>query len=374
VRRAAHPEQNGLTARGRTCIVARNVARDVLWPDSKKILVRVAFLHVGQGNSAVVLVRDGDTYRVVLVDINLDRKVSGIDVPKLVKDLLDGQPLDAFANTHPHDDHLCGTKELSDAVDVKAVWHSNHKPSKKYGSKHPELIDLIAKVKRKYGDAAEVIMDGSRSAVTYGEAEYHFLAPAEHVTEEVNEEDAEKRRARIHEQCGVIKFGKDKQWIIIMGDADRCAFEKHIAKYHKDRLPSFCMCASHHGSDTFFRENEDQEPYMDGLDAIDPEFVVVSAPTREESKHDHPCEFAMEKYEDKVGDENVFHTGEDRYSFIFDILDDGTHINSDDGGQLAEEYGLNADDDTNGGKSRAASGPFASPREQTGQYQPRKYG
>lgn len=358
--------------------MAKNVAREVLWPNNKKILVRAAFLHVGQGNSGIVFVRDGDVYRVAVVDINLDRKVSGIDVPRLVKDLLDGQSLEAFVNTHPHDDHLCGTKELSDAVDIKAVWHSNHKPSKKYGSKHSELTALIAKVKKKYGDAAEVVIEGSKSFVTYGDAAYHFLAPAEHVTEDVNEEDADKRRARIHEQCGVIKFGRDKQWVIFVGDADRCAFEKHITKYHKDRLPSFCLCASHHGSNSFFREKDDQDPYMDGLNAINPSYIVISAPTQKESKHGHPDDFAMEKYENKVKTENTFHTGEDRYCFIFDILDDGTvSVPQDDQGKLAEEYGLDEDEGDKGGgeKSKAAAtGPFIPPREQAGQYQPRKYG
>lgn len=355
------------------------VARDILWPNDKKILVRVVFLHVGQGNSAIVFVRDGDTYRVLVVDINLDRKVSGIDVPRLVKDLLDKQPLQAFVNTHPHDDHLCGTKELSDAVDIKEVWHSDHKPSKKHGSKNQELLDLIEKVKKRYGDKSILTIDGSRSSVDYGEAAYHFLAPAEHVKDDVNEDDADQRKKRIHEQCGVIKFGKDKQWIIIVGDADRCAFEKHITKYHKDRLPSFCLGASHHGSDTFFRENDDQEAYMDGLNAIDPKYIVVSAPTTDESKHGHPCDFAMEKYEDHVGSENVFHTGEDRYSFIFDILDDGTIGDpKDDEGKLAEEYGLEEEDGDDGGgeesKGSVRVGPFTPPREQSGTYEPRKYG
>jgi beta-lactamase superfamily II metal-dependent hydrolase len=310
----------------------------------------------------------------------LDKGVAGIDVPKMMKDLLDGESLDAFCVTHPHDDHICGTQELSDAVDIKAVWHPNHKPSKKYGSKHSELTNLVKKVKKKYGDAAEVVIEGSKSAVTYGEAEYHFLAPAEHVTDDVNEDDADKRRARIHEQCSVIKFGKEKQWIIIVGDADRCAFENHITKYHKERLASFCLAASHHGSDTFFRDNDEQEAYTDALKAIDPEYVVVSAPTQEESKHDHPCDFAMEKYEEHCGDENVFHTGEDRYSFIFDIYNDGTHSKAqDDAGKLVDEYGLDDDDggdggDDKSGKEKAEAGYFVAPREQAGEYQPRKYG
>lgn len=353
-----------------------NVARQVLYPTDSKILVRAAFLHVGQGASAVIFAKDGDTYRVVLVDINLDRKVAGIDVPKMMKDLLDGQSLDAFCNTHPHDDHLCGTKELSDAVDIKAVWHANHKPSKQSGSKHSELTDLIKKVKKKYGDAAEVIIEKKNSPEDYGEAQYDFLHPTEHLTDEVNDEQADERRKRIHEQCGVIKFGKDEQWIIIVGDADRCAFEDHIVKNLKSRLKAFCLGASHHGSDTFFRENEEQEAYMKALEAIDPEYIVVSAPTQEESQHDHPCDFAMEKYEDQCGDDNVFHTGEERYSFIFDIYNDGTHsAPQNDGGKLVDEYGLDDEGgDDDGGESKAEAGYFVAPREHAGEYQPRKYG
>lgn len=334
----------------------KNVAREVLWPVDQRILVRVAFLHVGQGASAVVFVRDGDTYRVVLVDINLDRAVKGIDVPVMMKDLLDGASLDAFANTHPHDDHLCGTQALSDALDIKVVWHANHKPSKKYGSKHKELTDLIAKVTKKYGADKEIIIDGSRSAVTYGEAEYHFLAPAEHVTDEVNDEDPEKRRARIHEQCGVIKFGKDKQWVIIVGDADKCAFENHVTKYHKERLPSLVLGASHHGSRTFFVECEGDDPYKAGLEAISPEYVIVSAPTQKESRHDHPHDDAMKLYRDHCGEDNVLHTGRDRYCFITDLYDDGTYSGvQDDQGELVAAYGLADDEgDDKGGKRDTA--------------------
>ncbi len=361
-----------------------NVARKILYPTDTNILVRVAFLYVGQGAAAVVFVADGNSYRVILVDINLDRGAGGIDVVRLMKDLLtdaNGKlaSLDAFVNTHPHDDHICGTKELSDALDIKQVWHTNHKPSKKYGSKHPELTALIGKVKKKYGDAAELIMEGSRSAVSFGEGEFHFLSPAEHVTDDVNEEDADQRRARIHEQCGVIKFGKGGSWIIIVGDADKVAFETHIVDYHGSRLRAYALGASHHGSRTFFKDNEDDEAYMGGLKAIDPSYVVVSAPTQAESKHDHPHDDAMEIYEEYVGKENVLHTGEDRKCFIFDIHKGGDmKAPVDDDGQLAETYGL--DDEDDGGdddkskKPESAPGVFVNPRGQSGDYAPRKYG
>ena len=125
------------------------VAREVLWPSDKNILVRVAFLYVGQGASAIVFFANGGGYDVWVVDINLDSTNGGIDVPRLVADLLEGQDLAAFANTHPHNDHLCGVSELSDKVTIKEVLHSGHIPSKKYGSKYEDLQKVIKKVKRR---------------------------------------------------------------------------------------------------------------------------------------------------------------------------------------------------------------------------------
>lgn len=358
--------------------MAKNVARDILYPTDPNILVRVAFLYVGQGASAVVFVADGDVYRVLLVDINLDRKAGGIDVPRMMKDLLEGKPLTAFVNTHPHDDHICGVKELSDAMDIEEVWHSDHKPSKKYGSKHGELLDLIAKVEKDHGKKNVQILRGSRTAAKYDEAQCHVLAPADYVRDDVNDEDPETRRARIHEQCAVIKFGKDDNWIIIVGDADKCAFENWITKYHKDRLGAFCLAASHHGSRSFFVNKEGDDPCMDALEAIDPTYVVVSAPTQYQSQHGHPHDDAMEIYEEHVGKENVLHMGEDHKTIYFDIYKDGGVSGiQDDNGDLAAEYGLDDDEGDDGSKeqkSAASFGAFVSPRGQSGDYAPRKYG
>lgn len=335
-----------------------STARNILWPNNSNVLVRVAFLYVGQGASAVVFAANGTGYDVLLVDTNLDSTCGGIDVPKLMTDLLDGQSLHAFVNTHPHDDHLCGTQKLSDAVVIDNVWHSGHIPSRKFGSKHPELTALIAKVKRNGGK--EIVLEGSRSATPLGSAFYHVLSPAEHVTDDVNEEEAEIRYRRIHEQCVVLKFGKDGQWIMITGDADRAAFENHITNYHKERLGAFALGGSHHGSRTFFRETEEEEPYLDALNAIDPTYVIISAPKQEESKHEHPHDDALELYETHVGAGNVLHMGTDRTCYIFDIHKDGTVAASKDGGQLAKEYGLSESD--NGSKTEGkATGGFIPP-------------
>ena len=52
--------------------MAENKARELLWPTDTSILLRFVFLYVGQGSSTIILVKDGDTYKSILVDINLD--------------------------------------------------------------------------------------------------------------------------------------------------------------------------------------------------------------------------------------------------------------------------------------------------------------
>ena len=99
-------------------------AKDLLWPTDPKILVRFTFLYVGQGSSTIVLVRENDSYKAILVDTNLDSENGGVNVPQLIFDLLDGEKLDIFVNTHPHEDHLRGIVELEEKVGIAEIWHS----------------------------------------------------------------------------------------------------------------------------------------------------------------------------------------------------------------------------------------------------------
>lgn len=348
--------------------MSSTVARDVLWPTDPKVLARVCFLYVGQGSSIVVIVRDGGTQRALLVDSNLDKRFGGIDVAALMKDLLGDEKLYAFVNTHPHDDHLKGVSEVAKAVSIERVWHTGFDPGKRSGNHYKELQDLIEDVKKRNGADAIVLLEGSRTSRPLLDAEVFVLAPAEHVSRDIDEQDADARYARIHEQCGVLRFGKGDSWILVTGDADLDAFKNHITEYHKERLPSFVLDASHHGSRSFFKGDKDAEPYLDGLKAINPTYVVMSAPTSTESPHEHPHEDAVKLYVDHLGNEsNVLLTGKERETFFFDIRDDGTTSGpQSDKGRLTEVYGLDKKDDGGGGGGSNGGGGGGSKKAQDG--------
>ncbi|MFC1869822.1 ComEC/Rec2 family competence protein [Chloroflexota bacterium] len=338
-----------------------NVAKDLLWPKDKDIIVRVVFLYVGQGDSTIVLAANGGSYETILIDINLDSNNGGIDVPHLMSDLLEDRKihLNLFVNTHPHNDHLLGIKELSEKVEIGEVWHSGHKPGKDHKDAYESLKEVIKKVKESGGSETE--LNGSKELRTFGEAEYYVLAPASYVVDDIEGESGEERYRRIHEQCAVLKFGKEPKWVMITGDSDRDAWEKHITHYHKERLSSAVLSAPHHGSRSFFRYQEEDEPYLDALHQISPTYVVVSAPTSEESPHGHPHDDAISLYIEQVKeDDNVLHTGKHRHSFICDIFRDGELTIQEDNGALAEKYGLVSNDETSQKKSSIFVPPVVS--------------
>ena len=334
-----------------------NIAREVIWPLDAEILVRVVFLHVGQGSSAIVLIAEGGTYRTLLIDTNLDGERGGIDVPRLMAALLEDEErkLGVFVNTHPHGDHLSGVMELVEQLHIDEIWHSGHKPGVKHSGDYDNLQKAIAKVRE--DDGAEVRLEGSRSPTIIGEAECYVLAPAEYVVDDIEGESDDDRERRIHEQCAVLKFGSGSEWIMVTGDADRDAWEKHITEYHRERLQAVVLDAPHHGSRTFFHYDQSDEPYLDALEAISPTYVVISAPRSDESEWEHPHKDAVERYAEAVGSEdNVLHTGEMRHSFICDIYRDGKITVQSDNGDLVDEYGIDGQDEGEKGRRRMTAG------------------
>ena len=124
---------------------------DILYPPAGTL--RAIFLFVGQGESTLVIVPDGDSHQYILIDSKTDKEGKGVDIKKLLDEL--GENKVIFINTHPHSDHINGVGEIKD--NIKEVWHSGHKPSKKYGEGFEELESVIKEV----GDENTFYLRGS---------------------------------------------------------------------------------------------------------------------------------------------------------------------------------------------------------------------
>ena len=335
-----------------------NTAQDIIIPKERGIF-RTIFLYVGQGEATLLVVPEGDNYKFVLIDCNIDKDAEGIDLKKMLKDLLNSDPLDIFINTHPHDDHLCGIKDIYNEVGITEVWHSGHIPSKKYQDVYKDLKYIMEKVGKEnvyqlLGSNEENKLDGTEHVL--GDINYNVLSPAQYVCDEIEDEDSETRYRRIHEQSGVIRFtyGSDPARILATGDSDLYAWKEHITEYHKDNIYANVLSASHHGSRTFFMKEKEDDPYKDHINEILPTYIIVSAPKQSESEHDHPHDDAMKIYKEYVEEENLLHLGDynkKRICVIVDIDDQGNlDVSIDD--SLWNEYKLKDDNgDDNGKKS-----------------------
>jgi beta-lactamase superfamily II metal-dependent hydrolase len=325
-----------------------NTAKRICIPTQKGML-RAIFLFVGQGDSTLLAVPDGEKYRLVLIDCNRHPEVNGIDVAKLLNDLC-SDPLDLFINTHPHKDHLGGIKEIHKTVKVAKIWHSGHEPKGKHKDAYKELKDAMKDI----GDENVSELRGTRETLTLWDISYNCLAPADYVKDDIEDEDADKHYQRIHEHCAVLRFihGKAPKRLLITGDADYVAWKEHITEYHAERLESCVLSAAHHGSRTFFMENEGDDPYEDHIKKISPDYLAISAPSRKESDFDHPHKDAIKIYEKHVDKDSIINLGDNKECVIVDI-DAAGNIDVYTDKELVEKYGL--DGDGGGGKAKKAS-------------------
>ena len=126
-----------------------NVAKDVIIPTEPSIF-RTISLYVGQGDSTLLVVPNGDQYKYVLIDSNYDENVGGIDIVKLFEDLFEENEggLDVYINTHPHKDHIGKVREIYEKIGIDQLWHSGHKP----GGEHKESYDDLKFVINQLGE------------------------------------------------------------------------------------------------------------------------------------------------------------------------------------------------------------------------------
>jgi competence protein ComEC len=342
------------------------VAEKIIKPNRAGIF-RTVFLYTGQGESTLLVIPTGTSitdYMYVLVDSDRDKEPNEIDLVQMFKDLFKSSgELNTFINTHPHNDHIGGIKEVYNEIGFKEVWHSNHRPGPKHKDKYEDLKYVIEKV----GKTNEYFLFGTddlnavrtsgdvKISKKLGNIDYQVLSPAKYLWEDINDEDQDTRDDRIHEQCGVIKFtyGTDAKSILITGDSDKAAWKDHITEHHKDNLPSYVLSASHHGSRSFFKKGkDDKEAYETHIENIKPIYLVISAPKQDESPYGHPDDDALELYKKHIEEDNILHLGKNLESLIVDIDADGTvEVKVDK--ELVEEYGKGDDDEgDDGNKAR----------------------
>jgi len=250
-----------MTKMHRSTIIALLIATvfiwGFIWSQNRTDVLTVTFLDVGQGDAIFIELPDG---KQVLVDSGSGRQV--------LRALGEAMPfydhsIDMIIATHPDKDHIGGFPDILKRFDVDAVVRSGNKAeSNVYGA----FNDLVAKE-----EAQELFLRAGSRIALGGGAYIEILFPDRDVR------DVESNTASV---IARIIYGDTS--FLLTGDSPK-SIEKYITGQFGANLKSNVLKAGHHGSKTSTDE------YF--LNAVDPEFVVISA--GKDNSYGHPHKEVM---------------------------------------------------------------------------------
>jgi hypothetical protein len=294
---------------------------------AKERTLDVITLRVSNGDSRVVKFPTG---KFMLIDINQKDSGEDIDILSYLESVLskkDDKPfLDYLVITHPDNDHINGAKILFKKVVVGSYWDNGFQDEKGNGNEDFRFLVKKREEMKKSGNYR--MLKAKAEAESFEEITMTILAP---FGARKNDEDEEH-----NEGVAVMQFEYKGNAMIFASDSDVILWKEKIMPYFIDKkklslLGAKVLHASHHGSFRFFtdkRDNFESEEgkkniYYKGLNAIDPQYVGISAKDRgrgPKDKDDSPPHLeAVEIYQKQVdkrdGEMNFTCDGSFSYTF-----------------------------------------------------------
>ncbi len=212
--------------------------------------LRVTFIDVGQGNSALIelpggecmLIDGGGFFDPSIMDVG-----SGVIAPFLLQKKI--MTVDMLVLTHAHEDHIGGFPYIAKNFNIKRVWTNGHGEDTETYLKFNEIIQQKG-------------IDAPQFSNIFGEHEINnvklnILHPEKEFTPHKN----------LNSDSMVLKLEFKDISILFTGDIDK-KVEKKLVHIYGDALKSTILVAPHHGSKTSGSDLF--------LDAVKPKYVVIS--------------------------------------------------------------------------------------------------
>jgi competence protein ComEC len=237
------------------CIKRKEQPQPTPGPIAGKLVVR--FLNIGQGDSELLQLPDGQT-------ILIDAGDNGQPTVQLLKDY-GVQEIDLAIATHPHADHIGQMLEVMRAFKVKEFWDSGFtgNPTKTYR-------DMLAEIKRQGIKFAAPRQGETRD---FGNVKLEVLHPSMPFLE-VGDSGTKTNNASI-----VVRVTYGKERFLFTGDAEEASWRQMIDS-ESDKLRADLLKAAHHGSSNGTTK--------DVLDAVQPSIITISCAAGNDYHHPHP--------------------------------------------------------------------------------------
>ncbi len=213
----------------------------------------VHFIDVGQGDSALILAPGGE---VMLIDSGTSD--SQYDLLQYLR-LYQVERIDYFVLTHPHADHIGGASAVFDAFEVSCVIM-------------PDAVtdtstyrNVLKKIDAEGCDVLFAEPDGRTHSL--GAASFVLLGPTENYGDELNDSSV------------VLRLDYASAAFLFTGDAEARSEADMLERFPADAFDADVLKLGHHGSSTSTSE--------EWLDAVSPQFAVVSCGKNNEYGHPH---------------------------------------------------------------------------------------
>lgn len=235
---------------------------------SLKDPMTVHFVDVGQGDCTVIT----DTLGNVIV-IDCGEVGQGDEVEKYLKSI-GVDHINVLIGTHPHSDHLGGMAYIVENYEIDTIYLPDT-GSKKITTQYYKNLLTAIKTRQENSDGKfKVTYPKVGQTIQLGEINIQFLAPSQNKYSNANNYSIATR----------ISYGDVD--VMLTGDAEALSENEILETGLK--LDSEVMSAGHHGSDT--------SNSKDFLDAVAPEYIVISAGVG--NSYRHPIKSVMEYLEE----------------------------------------------------------------------------
>lgn len=230
-------------------------------------MITINVLNVGQGNMVVVVFEDNTT---MVYDCNITQENKG-KVFAYLRKVMPKNCIDLFINSHRDADHMRGINILNTHYPIDTLWDSGVSAN----TDTPEYKSYMS-FRRTVSNLETVKGDShwkEKPAVT--------ILSGQGAGTDSNSQS-------------IVLLIKNGASMLLAGDTDGAVWKNYIVPTFDTVLKSDVLLASHHGSKTFFEAYDGYGDYIEHLELIRPQCVMISVGP---NPHGHPDSEALDYYD-----------------------------------------------------------------------------
>lgn len=228
------------------------------------------------------------------------------------------KPIDIFANSHRDEDHYRGLKKVNEKFPIKSIWDSGQSGATTISTSYQYYMRLRRKLKEKDPKNLFVPTPSNISMGSFGGVNIYCLAAEGDFIKGYINEGMYRAEVKIqHTNSMVLLLEYMGRKLLMTGDSDWKSWKEKIVPNfdHGDFLKSEILIASHHGSRSFFTDEENDEideeanpetTFIDSIKLISPSLTLISC-GKYDTAH-HPNKKALKLYKEHTSNEQVYTT------------------------------------------------------------------